>query len=43
MVSIRWEGFGGLASACKSILSSDSSHFDPNGLANPLDMEILEL
>ncbi len=28
---------------CGSTSSADESHLDPNGLANLLDMEILEL
>ncbi len=47
MVSIRSGGtsggFGGLASTYGSTSSSDGSHLDPNGLADPLGMEILEL
>ncbi len=33
----------GLASLCKATSSSNISHLDPIGLADPLDMEILEL
>ncbi len=36
-------GFGGLAFTYGSTSSSDGSHRDPNGPADPLGMEILEL
>ncbi len=43
---IRWRAgrsLGGLASLCKTTLSFNSSHLFPNGPADPLDIEILEL
>ncbi len=36
-------GLKGLASLCRSTSFSNRSHLDPNGLADPLGMKILEL